>query len=172
MKGLNPKAGAAAVLAVVLAYASQFQPSPSGLEQIKAHEGRELTAYLDAVQVPTICYGSTANVRLGQVATPGECDELLRRDATYAGLAIQRGVHVRLSQQQYDALTSFVFNVGETKFRRSTMLRYLNSGQCYAAAAEFDKWVFAKGRKLRGLVTRRADERRMFEAHCAFWSPQ
>lgn len=157
--------------ASVLALASALLPSDQGLKAIKAHEGVRTTAYLDAVGIPTICYGSTRGVFLGQKATLGQCEVLLKQDATYAGRGVAKGVKVKLTQDQYDALVSFVFNIGETKFYTSTLLRKINAGDCKGAAREFDRWVYAKGKKLNGLVKRRADERALFEKGCQLWSP-
>ena len=149
--------------------ASALLPSQSGLDAIKKHEGVRHAAYLDAVNVPTICYGSTRKVYIDQRATPAECEERLLEDATYAGRGVARGVKVKLTQGQYDALVSFVFNVGETQFYRSTLLRKINAGDCRGAGAEFDRWVYAKGKRLNGLVSRRADERRALEEGCRVW---
>lgn len=160
---------AALVGAGTLALAAAFMPSRDGLETIKQHEGTRTVAYLDAVQVPTICHGSTRGVYLGQRATLEQCERLLEQDATYAGAGVARHVQVKLSQAQYDALVSFVFNVGETQFKRSTLLRRLNQGDCHGAAREFDRWVFAGGKRLTGLVKRRAAERSMFERDCHLW---
>lgn len=160
---------AALLAAGTLALAATLVPSPSGLDSIKRHEGVRHSAYLDAVRIPTICYGSTSGVRMGDTATPAQCAELLRKDATYAGAGVAKLVQVPLTQGQYDALVSFVFNVGETQFRRSTMLRKLNAGDCHGAAREFDRWVFAGGKRLAGLVKRRSDERSTFERDCDVW---
>jgi len=153
----------------LLALASALLPSQSGLDNIKKHEGVRHAAYLDAVQVTTICYGSTRKVYMGQRATPAECEERLLEDATYAGKGVAKGVKVKLTQGQYDALVSFVFNVGETQFYRSTLLRKINAGDCWGAGAEFDRWVYAKGKRLNGLVSRRADERKRWEEGCTLW---
>lgn len=160
---------AALVAAGVLAYASTLTPSLKALEEVKRHEGVRHSAYLDAVRVPTICYGSTSGVRMGDRATPAQCEYLLRKDATYAGAGVAKLVQVPLTQGQYDALVSFTFNLGETKLRKSTLLRKLNQGDCYGAAREFDRWVFAGGKRLAGLVKRRAAERSMFERDCDVW---
>ena len=153
----------------LLALASTLLPSQSGIDNIKKHEGVRYAAYLDAVQVPTICYGSTRKVYIGERATPAECEERLLEDATYAGKGVAKGVKVKLTQGQYDALVSFVFNVGETKFYRSTLLRKINAGDCRGAGAEFVRWVYAKGKRLKGLVSRRADEREQWEEGCTLW---
>lgn len=160
---------AALVGAGALAFAATMVPSQSGLDKIKQYEGTRTTAYLDSVNVPTICTGSTRGVFIGQTATLAQCEHLLMQDATYAGKGVARHVRVKLSQGQYDALVSFVFNLGETQFRKSTLLRKLNAGDCFGAAKEFDRWVYAGGRKLRGLVVRRAAERSTFERDCVLW---
>jgi lysozyme len=154
---------------VLLALASAFLPSDTGLQEIKRHEGVRTVAYLDAVQVPTICWGSTRGVYLGQRATLAQCEHMLKQDVTYAGVGVAKHTRVKLTQEQYDALVSFVFNLGETQYRKSTLLRKLNAGDCWGAAAEFDRWVFAKGKRLKGLVTRRAAERKLFEGGCVSW---
>jgi len=158
-----------AIAGFVLACAAAFAPSPEGLETIKRHEGVRTAAYLDAVGVPTICAGSTRGVYIGQRATLAECEHLLKQDATYAGKGVAKHVQVKLTQGQYDALVSFVFNLGETQFRKSTLLKRINAGDCYGAGAEFARWVFAKGKRLKGLVQRRYDERKQFEEGCKLW---
>lgn len=145
--------------------------SLTGLGLIKAFEGTSQTAYLDSVAVPTICTGSTRNVFLGQTATPQECDVRLQEDVSYAGKALGRLVAVRLTQGQYDALVSFVFNVGPGAFSKSTMLRRINAGQCEAAGREFYRWDHAGGKKLRGLTKRRAAEAAVWLEDCYAWKP-
>lgn len=140
--------------------------SVAGIVFIQKYEGTSLNAYLDVVQVPTICTGSTRNVFVGQKATLAECEERLREDTTYAGIAVQRYVLQKLSQGQYDALVSFVFNVGPSAFKNSTLLRKLNAGECHAAAREFLRWNKAKGKVYSGLTKRRAAEKEMFEKDC------
>ena len=152
-----------------LALASALSISLAGIAFIQSEEGTEYEAYLDSVHVPTICTGSTKNVFIGQKATLQECEQRLQEDTTYAGKAVGRYVQRKLTQQQYDTLVSFVFNVGETQFYRSTLLRKINAGDCWGAGAEFDRWVYAKGKRLKGLVSRRADERKQWEEGCYLW---
>lgn len=140
--------------------------SIAGTVFLQSQEGTVMTAYLDAVQVPTICTGSTKNVFIGQKATLQECEERLKDDTTYAGDAIKRYTYVRLSQDQYDALVSFVFNVGPGAYRKSTLLRKLNAGECKAAAQEFLRWDKAGGKRLKGLTRRRQAEKALFEKDC------
>lgn len=159
-------AGAAAGL---LALATVYAPSQDGLDAIKKHEGVRQSAYRDPVGIPTICYGTTKGVVMGQRASLVQCEVYLREDATYAGKAVARHVRVPMTQGQYDALTSFVYNVGPGNFAGSTMLRKINAGDCQGAGAEFPRWVYAKGQKLPGLVKRRQDERAGWDKGCASW---
>lgn len=157
------------VAAGALALATAFLPSPEQVEHTKESEGLRTHAYRDSVGVPTICYGSTRKVYIGQKATLQECEERLQEDLTYAGKGVAKLVQVKLTQGQYDALVDFTFNLGETKLRKSTLLRKLNAEDYCGAAAEFDRWVYAKNaktgamEKLPGLVKRRAGNRKMFE---------
>lgn len=151
---------------VVVAAASAFVVSAGGLALITNHEGRALDTYLDPVGIPTNCVGHTRTARIGQTKTAHECEVLLREDTGIAGRAVARCTRVPVTQEQYDVLVSFVFNVGEGNYCGSTLARKLNAGDCWGAAREFSRWVYAKGRKLRGLVTRRAEERHLFETGC------
>lgn len=140
--------------------------SIAGAVFIQKFEGTVLTSYMDVGNVPTICTGSTKNVFVGQKATLQECEERLKEDTSYAGEAIKKYTYVRLSQDQYDALVSFVFNVGPNAYRKSTLLKKLNAGECHAAAKEFLRWDKVQGKRVRGLSTRRAAEKALFEKDC------
>jgi lysozyme len=122
-------------------------------------EGRSLFAYLDPVGIPTICEGVTRGVRLGDRATPQECDARLAEEVRRHARVVDRYVRVPVGPNTYASLVSFVYNVGEGNFARSTLLRRLNAGDRVGACNEMLKWVYAKGRKLPGLVTRRQTER-------------
>lgn len=145
--------------------------SDVGLAHLKSFEGLRLEAYPDpgsANGLPiTIGYGSTRTMggaawMLGDRITEAEAAQLLRRDAAVAEAAVNRLVQVPLTQAQYDALVSFAFNVGAGAFESSTLLRLLNAGDYAGAATQFDRWVNNDGKKLAGLVRRRAAEREMF----------
>jgi lysozyme len=92
----------------------------------------------------------------------GEADALLVEDLTGAQRTVERLVKVPLTDAQYGALVSFVFNVGAGAFAKSTMLRLINEHDCQLAALEFGRWVKANGETLPGLVKRRADEKALF----------
>lgn len=137
--------------------------SDAGLALIRQSEGLRLRAYLCPAGIPTIGYGSTAGVKMGQTITAERAEELLREDLRQFEAAVSRLVKVPLSQGQFDALTSFAFNLGAKSLEKSTLLRLLNAGDYPGAAAQFDRWVYASGKKLSGLVKRRAAERALFE---------
>lgn len=133
--------------------------SPEGLALIKQWEGCKLRAYKDAVGVWTIGYGSTgAHVRPGMTITQAEADNLLIADLARFERAVEKLVKVPLSDGQFAALVSFAFNVGEGALAKSTLLKKLNAGNHGAVPAELMKWVNAGGKKLQGLVNRRAAE--------------
>ncbi|MCD1608623.1 lysozyme [Stutzerimonas kunmingensis] len=143
-------AGAGAALSIAAVVVSHF-------------EGLEKAAYKDPIGIPTICYGHTATAELGQVKTEAECDGLLKEDLQVALDAVDKYVKVEMPAQRRAAFVSFVYNVGAGNFARSTMLRKLNAGDSRGACAELDKWVYAGGRVLPGLVKRRAEERALCE---------
>jgi lysozyme len=136
--------------------------SPRGIALIQRFEGLRLTAYLDSVDKPTIGYGSTKGVRMGDEITQAQAVELLAADVERHADGVRRLVDVPLTQNQFDALVSLVFNIGVGAFRRSTLLRKLNAGDHRGAADELLRWTKAGGRELRGLVRRREAERALF----------
>ena len=135
--------------------------SVTGVALVMNHEGVRTRAYPDPGTggAPwTICYGRTRGVRPGMTATLAQCESWLREDLLVAEQGIYRHVRVPLSQPEYDAYTSFIFNAGETNFARSTMLRKLNAGDRRGACNEFPKWVYANKKVMNGLIKRRYDE--------------
>ncbi len=146
---------------------AKLKVSAEGIAMIKHFEGLYLKAYLCPAKVWTIGYGHTGlthrdgSVAKGRVITEAEAEALLKHDLGKVGLEVKRLVKFPLLQHQFDALVSFQFNLG--KLGQSTLLRKLNAGDDSAAAAEFARWVYADGVRLKGLVRRRAAERAMFE---------
>lgn len=136
--------------------------SPRGLEFIKQAEGCKLTAYQDSVGVWTVGVGHTKGVVPSQIITQGMADTLLQDDLGDVYQCIAAHVHVPLSQGQFDALCSFIFNLGCGSFKGSTLLNLLNKGDYEGAAKQFGRWVNAGGTKLVGLVKRRDGEAEMF----------
>lgn len=140
--------------------------SQAGLDLIKQWESCVLTAYPDpgtGAAPWTIGWGHTGGVVPGMTISQEEADELLSEDVGQFEEAVNRLVAVPLSQNQFDALTSFTFNVGEGALERSTLLKKLNNYDMAGAAAQFDRWVKSGETTLLGLVRRRAAERKMFE---------
>lgn len=140
--------------------------STSGAAAIAYYEGVRKVAYVDPVGVVTICAGHTKTAKLGQKLTDAECAELLKDDVQDAAVAIKRLVTIPLTQNQYDALVSFTFNVGEGNLAKSTLLKQINAKRCWAAGREFSRWDYAGGQRLPGLTKRRADERTKWETGC------
>lgn len=143
-----------------------------GLSLLKEEEGLRLNRYIDAVGVPTIGYGHAIKKgeRLTKI-TERQADELLEADLLDAEAAVERLAHVPLNSNQFSALVSFVFNLGEDKVADSTMFRLLNAGDYQGAAKQFSRWNKGKqgGRlvALPGLTRRRAREAALFSSPVA-----
>lgn len=170
MSTVRAMAGAVTgVLARRWVAASVLSLSAVGGAGIVAHEGMVRRVYLDPIGIPTVCAGHIKTVTkadLGKRFTDEQCAALLRADTADSVACVQRAVKVPVTQEQFDALVSFTFNLGCGALHRSALLRKLNGGDCWGAGAEFPKWVYAGGKVLPGLVKRRADERRVFETGC------
>lgn len=136
--------------------------SNNGINLVKRFEGLERKAYRDSVGILTIGYGHTHAVKAGDAITAEKADAFLREDLQVAELTVNTNVKVKLTQGQFDALVSFVFNLGSGNFVKSTLIKKLNAGDYAGAADEFGKWVNAGGKRLPGLVKRRAAEREVF----------
>lgn len=126
---------------------------------VRTYEGKALQSYLDPVDKPTICYGSTEGVKLGQTKTDAQCQALLEGELGRVLVQVDQLVTAPLPATRLAALGSFAYNVGIGNFKKSTLLRRLNAGEGATACAELDRWVYAKDKKLPGLVARRATER-------------
>lgn len=132
-------------------------------ELIKKWEQLRLTAYLPTPNDRwTIGWGHTHTTRQGMVITREKAEELFRGDVKWAVDAVNKEVSVGLTQNQFDALVSLVFNIGATQFRNSTLLRKLNAGEYQGAAEQFLVWNKQKGKVLKGLVNRRQEEYEYF----------
>ncbi|BDQ03495.1 lysozyme [Ignavibacterium sp.] len=140
--------------------------SKKGLDLIKKYEGLKLEAYKDPAGILTIGYGHTKTVKPGMVINKDMADLLLKTDIMDAESAVRALVDIELTQNQFDALVSFVFNVGRRNFQRSTLLKLLNAGKLLEAGEEFMKWTKARQpgglKDLPGLIKRRACEKALF----------
>lgn len=148
---------------------SQPQPfrvvSSKGLALIKEFEGLRLKAYRCPAGVATIGYGWTKGVRMGDVWTVQKAEEMLVEGVKpYAATVAKAIGKTPTTQNEFDSMVSFCYNVGEGAFRKSSVLRYHVRGQKKFAAEAFMKWVKGGGRTLPGLVRRRRSERALYLA--------
>ena len=143
-----------------------MKTSQDGIDLIKRFEGLELEAYQDIAGIWTIGYGHIETARPGMRISEAEAETLLQRDLKPREQAVGRLVSVDLNQNEFDALVSFVYNVGVNAFRRSTARRRLNSGDRIGAADALTWWnkatVGGVLREVTGLTRRRAAERALF----------
>lgn len=131
-----------------------------GINLIKQFEGLCLKAYKCPAGVWTIGYGHTQGVKEGDTITEKAAEELLRKDVCNYEINVRAAVVANLNDNQYDALTSFAYNVGLGAFRKSTLLRIINKGNASEddIRKQFGRWVYAAGKALSGLVRRRKAE--------------
>lgn len=161
-----------------LASAGSYRSSASLVDFVKRHEGLKYSIYKDPVGLPTVGYGhlllpqenssmsviiNGINISLSRPLTQTECDALLVQDLKEkAESYVQRLVKVPVTQAQYDALVSFTFNLGGGNLAKSDLLVALNKGNYADVPPLFMQYVYARGTKLPGLVTRREAEASMF----------
>ena len=140
----------------------QNELSNAGLDFIKQWEGCKLSTYKCSAGVDTIGYGHTKTAKPGQTITLNTAEELLKLDVREFVNAVNTLVTVPLTQNQFDALVSFTFNVGINGFKHSTLLTRINQNNVHGAALEFGRWVNAGGKQVTGLVRRREAEKELF----------
>lgn len=146
----------------------QFDISDNGYQLIREFEGFRSQAYLDTGGVWTIGYGTIkypngVRVKKGDICTQGQAELWLQNDCAWVDACLNKYVKTTISQNQFDALASFVYNVGEPSFIKSTMLTLINKGELQNSAIQFDRWVFDNGKKIDGLANRRAKEKALFQ---------
>lgn len=141
----------------------ELSTSAAGVELIKQFEGLRLQSYQDSVSVWTVGYGHTLTAVPNQRISADEARRLLIQDVIDHEAHIKQLVKVPLKQGEFDALSSWVFNLGGGSLASSTLLRKLNAGDYAGAANEIPRWNKAGGKVLAGLTRRRAAERKMFE---------
>ena len=139
-----------------------MKTSPKGIALIKEFEGLRLKAYQCPGGVWTIGYGHTAGVKPGMLISKAQAEEYLKADL----IAFERylnGLGLALNQNQFDALVSFIYNVGTGHFSSSTLLRKVRANpQDNSIMDEFLRWVYSKGRVLPGLQRRRLAEMKLY----------
>lgn len=141
-----------------------MQFSADGIAHLKRDEALKLKAYLCPAGRPTIGYGHTLGVALGQVITEADAELFLRMDLDPCVAVINRLVKVPLTQNQFDALVIFIFNVGIPAFTTSTLLKVLNNGDYALVPAQLMRWtkcidqITGKLVDSQGLYNRRCSE--------------
>ncbi len=137
--------------------------SDEGVALVKKFEGCKLEAYQCAAGVWTIGYGSTRGVAKGDTWSQEKADMMLEDELQEYGEHVEELVTMPLSQNQFDALTSWTFNLGPTNLANSTLLKVLNAGEYEDVPAQIKRWNKANGDVLEGLVRRREAEALLFE---------
>lgn len=141
-----------------------YSTSPTQLKMAsKGHTGF-IYAYKDPVNIPTIGYGHTSGVFMNQKITMKQVNDFLNQDLNNAANGVKNLVKVEITQNMFDALVSFVFNLGVGRLQSSTLLKKLNAGKYDEAAEQILRWNKAGGQILAGLTKRRQDEYNLFLA--------
>ena len=142
-----------------------MRTSDKGIEQIKSFEGFRSMPYQDVAGKLTVGYGHLMvhgdGTVQGSPITMGQATELLRKDLHTAEEAVN-SCGVELTQNEFDALVSFTYNLGVGAFQRSTLLKLLKTGNKEAASKEFPKWSMAGGKEVSGILKRRFAEQECF----------
>lgn len=151
-----------------------MKTSTVGKGLITEFEGLRLTAYRCSADVLTIGVGHTSaagapKVVAGMTITLAEADAILSRDLAKFEASVAKFVRVPVSQNQFDALVSLAFNIGENAFRKSTLVKRLNAGDVQGAAEQFAAWNKVNRKAVVGLTRRRAAEAKLFRT--AFAAP-
>ena len=140
-----------------------FQYSGKGYALTKDMEGCRLIAYQDPVGIWTIAWGHTGPDEFeGLVITQDYADKLLAKDIQKAVDHVNSVVHADITQEEFDALVDFSYNLGVGRLDHSTLLKKLNAGDHIGASQEFEKWIYAGGKILSGLIKRRGAEKSLF----------
>ena len=145
----------------------QMVVSLFGVDLICGFEGKRLTAYDDGVGVWTIGFGTTVypngiKVMKGDTCTEAQAKTYMAHDLKKFEATVNKAVTVQLNQNQFDALLSLAYNIGASAFSQSSLVKKLNANDIRGAADQFDVWVIAGGKRMQGLVNRRAKEKALF----------
>ncbi|NBC16698.1 MAG: glycoside hydrolase family protein [Bacteroidetes bacterium] len=156
------------ILCACLCLPSECEVPERATDLIKRYEGFVPVVYVDPAGHPTVCWGSLltraeARALRGRALTPAECERLFQEDLRREAGHVRRAVQVHLTPYQFGALTSWTFNLGVGNLRRSTMLRRINAERHDEVPYQMKRWNRAGGRKLLGLVRRRAAEARLYQ---------
>lgn len=139
-----------------------MKTSDKGIDLIKKYEGFRAKAYKCPSDKWTIGYGHTLNVKSTDVIDKAQAEYFLRQDVEFAEKEVNRH-NLNINQNQFDALVSFVFSLGVGNFARSTLLRKIKSNpDDPTIRKEFERWVYAGGKILTGLIKRRKEEANLY----------
>jgi lysozyme len=136
--------------------------SNNGIKLIESFEGLRLDSYQDVKGVWTIGYGHTLGVLFGQSITQSVAEQYLKEDIQNVVNALNHLVKFNVSQNQFDALCSLVFNIGVGNFEHSTLLKDLNAGEIMSARDQFLLWDKVSGESNQSLLNRRLAEQKLF----------
>lgn len=140
-----------------------MQLGERGTALIQGFEKLELIGYLDEGGVPTAGWGHTgSDVRVGVAYSLDQAKEWFVGDTAEAVAAVNATVDAAITQDQFDAMVAFTFNVGVDAEEHATLVRLVNAGEMHAASDEFKKWIHVKGKVSPGLIARRDAERSLF----------
>lgn len=140
-----------------------MKASPYAYLIIRQFEGLRLTAYRCPSGTLTIGYGHTSNVREGQTITQTQAEHLLQEDVNQVE-AYLNSANLKLTQSQFDALTSLIFNIGPSAFQSSTLFNIIRLDPTSPEiATQFRRWIYSRGQILSGLQRRREAE---IELYC------
>ena len=140
-----------------------MKTSKEGISLLKKFAGCKLEAYLDAVDVPTIAYGRTKEVQMGDTCTQQQAEDWLEEELVEYEGYVEKAVTVPLEQNQFDALVSWTYNLGPSNLNKSTALKLLNMSEYDGVPAQLKRWNKAGGKVLDGLVRRREAEALLFK---------
>lgn len=150
----------ACLICILAIWCINMKTSKAGADLIKQYEGLNLTPYICPAGKLTVGYGHTNSVS-GTISEL-EAEELLQKDLEQIEKQLEQRLTVKVNENQFSALVSFVYNLGITRFDNSTLKKLINQGKFKEAANEFPKWVHAGGKKLKGLEARREAEKKLF----------
>lgn len=140
-------------------------PSIEIINLIKAFEGFKPRVYVCPAGFKTIGYGHLIKEDDLRVSiNEQEAEQLLFQDICKAQQSIIRNIKTKLTQGQFDALTSFVFNLGSAAFQRSTLRQKVNRGDHDEVPKEFMRWVYVNGMSIKGLIRRRSAEASVYQS--------
>ena len=152
----------AAAVAKASTYRTNMNIGTKGLDLIRFFEGLELNAYQCAAGVWTIGYGHTKDVQQGMTISEARANEMLAEELNEYESYINGLVTVELNQDQFDAMVSWVYNLGVGNLKASTLLKVLNAGDYDGVPAQMMRWNKAGGKVLEGLTKRRQAEADLF----------